>query len=72
MAQKAEALIVMLDSTACDEEQCRLLDTLIRGDDDLAKLPMLVYCNKQDLSAAKSVVQLTTALNLTALRNRQW
>ncbi|KXZ42867.1 hypothetical protein GPECTOR_114g318 [Gonium pectorale] len=40
--------------------------------DELAKTPILVYANKQDLRDAMSVEELTGALMLHSIRNHDW
>ncbi|KAF9356019.1 Arf GTPase arf1 [Mortierella sp. NVP85] len=45
----------------------RLLD-----EDEFRDLPLLVYANKQDLESAMLVVEIRDALNLNALRGREW
>ena len=41
-------------------------------EEKLAGLPLLIYANKQDLINALSAVEITTGLNLHAIRDRQW
>lgn len=47
------------------------LESLLEHE-DLARTPILVLANKQDLRDAMSAAELTTALNLAAIRNHDW
>ena len=40
--------------------------------DDLARTPILVLANKQDLKDAMKVEELTVALGLHSIRNHEW
>ncbi|KAK3821057.1 MAG: ADP-ribosylation factor 1-like protein [Benniella sp.] len=42
------------------------------NEDEFRDLPLLVYANKQDLKSAMLVADVRDALNLNALRGREW
>ena len=67
------AVILMVDSTdrgrigAVKDELFRLL-----GEESLESAGVLILANKQDLSDAMSVLELTDALHLHAVKGKQW
>lgn len=44
----------------------------IAADDNLARAPVLVWANKQDVRGAMSPSELSEALNLSSFRDRTW
>eukprot|EP00746_Dinoflagellata_sp_MGD_P003387 gnl/MRDRNA2_/MRDRNA2_106586_c0_seq1.p1 gnl/MRDRNA2_/MRDRNA2_106586_c0~~gnl/MRDRNA2_/MRDRNA2_106586_c0_seq1.p1 ORF type:complete len:181 (-),score=49.53 gnl/MRDRNA2_/MRDRNA2_106586_c0_seq1:272-814(-) len=71
--QNAHALIYVVDSsdknrlTECNEE----LQALLK-EETLAKKPMLVFANKQDLANALPAEDVTSTLNLDEISDRIW
>ena len=41
-------------------------------EDELQGIPVLVYCNKQDLPKAKSIAEICDKMGLKNIRNRAW
>lgn len=44
----------------------------IAADENLAKAPILVWANKQDVKGAMTASEISDALNLSAFRERTW
>lgn len=44
----------------------------IAADDNLARAPLLVWANKQDVRGAMTPSELSEALNLSSFRDRTW
>lgn len=68
-----DALIYVVDSG--DRERMEQSKEELHGyltSQEIADVPLLVMANKQDLSNAMSVSEITDALNLHILRDRQW
>ena len=67
------ALIYIIDSNdkervgECKEELQRHL-----SDDELRCVPLLIMANKQDLPNAMSTLEITDALDLHSIKNREW
>eukprot|EP01104_Vermistella_antarctica_P004654 TRINITY_DN15074_c0_g1_i1.p1 TRINITY_DN15074_c0_g1~~TRINITY_DN15074_c0_g1_i1.p1 ORF type:complete len:208 (-),score=24.24 TRINITY_DN15074_c0_g1_i1:108-650(-) len=67
------AIIFVVDSAdperigICREELLAMLE-----EDELSEAALLVFANKQDLPGAMSAAEITEALNLTSLKNRDW
>lgn len=53
------------------EETGLELSTLM-DEEKLSKVPILVFANKQDLLNALPSSEISTALNLSTIRDRQW
>jgi ADP-ribosylation factor 1/2 len=65
--------VFVIDSNDRDrlaEAQDELFQLL--NEDDLREVPLLVFCNKQDLPKAMSVDEITDRLQLHTIRNRAW
>ena len=69
----AEIIILVVDST--DRERLPVtkeeLHSMIQNE-ELRKARLLVFANKQDLSDAMSVTEISKYLNLTSLKDRIW
>eukprot|EP00200_Dunaliella_tertiolecta_P004051 CAMPEP_0202358332 /NCGR_PEP_ID=MMETSP1126-20121109/12035_1 /ASSEMBLY_ACC=CAM_ASM_000457 /TAXON_ID=3047 /ORGANISM="Dunaliella tertiolecta, Strain CCMP1320" /LENGTH=153 /DNA_ID=CAMNT_0048951459 /DNA_START=201 /DNA_END=659 /DNA_ORIENTATION=- len=71
--KKSDAVIMVVDSTdrarigVCKAEMMSLLEN-----EDLARTPIIVLANKQDLKDAMQVDELTLALGLHSIRNHDW
>ncbi|KAG2436452.1 hypothetical protein HXX76_006755 [Chlamydomonas incerta] len=71
--KNTDAVIMVVDSTdrarvgVTKSELFNLLES-----EELAKTPILVYANKQDLRDAMTVEELTQALQLHSIRNHDW
>ena len=71
--QHTDALIFVVDSNdherfeAIKDEMHRMLP-----EDDLAGVPILIFCNNQDLPNAKSPSEITHKLGLHSIRNHEW
>ncbi|KAG1675055.1 hypothetical protein FOA52_002714 [Chlamydomonas sp. UWO 241] len=69
----ADAVVMVVDST--DRARVSIakgeLFTLLENE-DLAKVPILVIANKQDLRDAMGVEELTTSLSLHSIKNHDW
>eukprot|EP00158_Paraphelidium_tribonemae_P000855 Partr_v1_DN23552_c0_g1_i4_m14262 putative Adp-ribosylation factor-like len=67
------AIIYVVDSVdrermhTCKEELLSMLE-----EDELKDAALLVYANKQDIAGAMSATEVSDALGLTVLKNRQW
>lgn len=48
------------------------LTKLLKEEDKLAGVPVLVFANKQDLLSALSAADISTGLNLHDIRDRPW
>lgn len=71
--QGSDALIYVVDTN--DPERFGLAKTelhAIVSDDSLRTIPILVFANKMDLNGARSISELTKALELNVLRSHQW
>lgn len=44
----------------------------IAAEENLAKAPILVWANKQDVKGSMSASEISDALNLSAFRERTW
>ncbi|CAG8456011.1 3869_t:CDS:2 [Paraglomus occultum] len=70
---KTKAVIMVIDST--DKNRLHIsrneLHTMLE-DENLKNAALLVFANKQDMTGALSAAQISEALNLTGLRDRQW
>ena len=71
--QNRDGIIFVVDSS--DEErltECKdeLFDLL--NEEDLAKIPILVFANKQDLGFAKDAEEVMETLDLNQISNRKW
>lgn len=68
-----DAIIFVVDSTDSDrmhvakEELMSMLE-----EDDLKNTILMVFANKQDMKGAYPAEQVTEALDLPSIRNRQW
>uniref|UniRef100_A0A6B2LKS6 ADP-ribosylation factor 1 n=1 Tax=Arcella intermedia TaxID=1963864 RepID=A0A6B2LKS6_9EUKA len=71
--QEATALVFVVDSNDRDrmDEAANELQRFL-SEDELRDVPLLVFANKQDLPAAKSVAEVTDRLGLNSIRNRKW
>lgn len=71
--EKTDVLLYIIDSSDRRrlEETGLELSSLLE-ESKLAKVPLLVFANKQDLVTALAPDQIATGLNLHSLRNRQW
>lgn len=71
--ENTDCLIYVIDSS--DEERVEEtgveLNQLVE-EEKLAGVPVLVFANKQDLDTAMSAAEISSALSLTNLRDRQW
>ncbi|CAG8563014.1 14638_t:CDS:2 [Acaulospora morrowiae] len=70
---KTKAVIMVVDST--DKERLHILRTELHTmmeDENLKNSVLLVFANKQDIKGALSAAQISEALNLTSMRDRQW
>eukprot|EP01103_Thecamoeba_quadrilineata_P006799 TRINITY_DN16529_c0_g1_i1.p1 TRINITY_DN16529_c0_g1~~TRINITY_DN16529_c0_g1_i1.p1 ORF type:complete len:181 (+),score=18.67 TRINITY_DN16529_c0_g1_i1:36-578(+) len=71
--QSTNAIIFVIDSAdperlnICKEE----LDALLK-EEDLVRAPLLIMANKQDLSGALSEAEVSEALSLTLIKDREW
>jgi signal recognition particle receptor subunit beta len=66
-------IILVVDSSdtyRIDEVKDHLWRLL--NEDEFRDVPLLVYANKQDLESAMLVADVRDALNLNALRGREW
>jgi small GTP-binding protein len=72
--QNSQAVVFVVDSASSDEGLATAAQELVQlcASEDLEGLPLLVLANKQDLPAARSLEELTQALELGSLRNRDW
>lgn len=71
--EKTNALIFVVDSNDRDRlEEAKDQLQMMLEEVELAGKPLLVFANKQDLPGAMPASQLTSALHLDALRDRQW
>ena len=63
----------MIDSNDRDRLEATK-DEMIRtlGEDELSHIPLLVFCNKQDLSGAMSKKEISDKLGLPALNKLKW
>lgn len=70
---KADALVFVIDSADAVrfEEAAQELAYLL-GEDQLSKVPLLIFANKQDLATASSAAELAEELSLDSLRDREW
>ncbi|CAJ0645482.1 23621_t:CDS:2 [Entrophospora sp. SA101] len=70
---KTKAVIMVIDST--DKNRLHIsrkeLHTMME-DENLVNSVLLVYANKQDMQGSLSAAQISEALNLTSLRDKQW
>ncbi|WFD21989.1 hypothetical protein MEQU1_000651 [Malassezia equina] len=67
------ALVFVVDSN--DRERVSLARAelhRIAADDNLARAPVLVWANKQDVRGAMTPSELSEALNLSSFRDRTW
>eukprot|EP00199_Chlamydomonas_sp_CCMP681_P003593 CAMPEP_0119104100 /NCGR_PEP_ID=MMETSP1180-20130426/2401_1 /TAXON_ID=3052 ORGANISM="Chlamydomonas cf sp, Strain CCMP681" /NCGR_SAMPLE_ID=MMETSP1180 /ASSEMBLY_ACC=CAM_ASM_000741 /LENGTH=181 /DNA_ID=CAMNT_0007088773 /DNA_START=124 /DNA_END=669 /DNA_ORIENTATION=- len=69
----ADCVIMVVDST----DRARIGVTkaelmILLENEDLARTPILVLANKQDLKDAMSQEEMTTALSLHSVRNHDW
>ncbi|CAG8544634.1 8700_t:CDS:2 [Funneliformis caledonium] len=70
---KTKAVIMVIDST--DKDRLHLSRTELHTmmeDENLKSAVLLVFANKQDMKGALTAAQISEALNLTSLRDRQW
>lgn len=71
--KKCDAVIMVVDST--DRARVGIskteLMTLLENE-ELARTPILVLANKQDLRDAMNVEEMSSALNLHSIRNHDW
>lgn len=44
----------------------------VAADDNLARAPILVWANKQDMRGSMSPSEISDALNLSSFRDRTW
>ena len=69
----AAALVFVVD--ACDTERLDLAKHelhMLLEEEGLEDVVLMVFANKQDLPKSMSITQLTEALDLTNIKNRQW
>ncbi|KAJ1970358.1 hypothetical protein H4R34_006079 [Dimargaris verticillata] len=68
-----QAIIVAIDSSDLDRLPVakRELHAML-ADESAHGAPVLVYANKQDLPQALSAAQISNALDLVAIKDRQW
>ena len=71
--ENTDALVWVVDSA----DEARLEETGVEltkllQDEKLAKVPVLILANKQDLATALQPDQITLDLNLHTIRDRQW
>jgi ADP-ribosylation factor-like protein 3 len=71
--ENTDALIYVVDSTdkARLEETSQELSYLLEQE-KLAKVPVLVYANKQDLSSSLPASEISEAMDLHSIRERAW
>ncbi|KAM4634081.1 ADP-ribosylation factor-like protein 3 [Polymixia lowei] len=71
--ENTDVLIYVIDSSDRKrfEETSQELSELL-DEEKLAGVPLLVFANKQDLTAAAPVSELAESLNLHTLRDRMW
>eukprot|EP00756_Hemistasia_phaeocysticola_P005712 Hpha_TRINITY_DN13464_c0_g1::TRINITY_DN13464_c0_g1_i1::g.130928::m.130928/K07944/ARL3; ADP-ribosylation factor-like protein 3 len=70
---EADAIVFVVDSADRYRlEQCGVELELLLQRQELAALPLLVLANKQDLLAALPASDIAEALNLRAVRDREW
>jgi ADP-ribosylation factor-like protein 3 len=69
-----DALVYVIDSAdaARLEEVNDELSRLLREEDKLAGVPLLVFANKQDLLSALSAADISVGLNLHMIKDRAW
>ncbi|PKC04335.1 ARF-like protein [Rhizophagus irregularis] len=70
---KTKAVIMVIDST--DKDRIHISRTELHTmmeDENLKSAVLLVFANKQDMKGALTAAQISEALNLTSLRDRQW
>ena len=71
--QNTDGIIFVVDSNdaerfeAAKDELHRMLP-----EDELQGIPLLVYCNKQDLAKARSISEICDKMGLNSIRNRAW
>jgi len=71
--QNGNALVFVVDSADRDRvEQASDEIFKVLNEDDTQGWPLLVFANKQDLSSAMSVVEITEKLKLHSLGKRNW
>ena len=71
--QGIDGLIFVVDST--DRARFDIAKNELRRmltEEQLQGMPVLIFCNKQDLPTAKSVSEITHKLGLNSVRNRPW
>lgn len=71
--EDTQALIYVIDSN--DRERLHIAKDELRSgldEETLRGVPLLVYCNKQDLPHSMSTAEIETELGLNSLRERQW
>lgn len=71
--QYTEGIIFVVDSH--DRERCDIAKDQLHSmltEEQLQDVPVLIFCNKQDLPTAKSVSEITENLGLNSVRNRPW
>mmetsp|Transcript_15013 Transcript_15013/g.30831 ORF Transcript_15013/g.30831 Transcript_15013/m.30831 type:complete len:221 (-) Transcript_15013:192-854(-) len=71
--QNTSALIFVVDSNDRDRLEISK-DEIHRAmaEEELRDVPILIFCNKQDLPNAMSVREVTEELQLHSLHNKQW
>jgi small GTP-binding protein len=71
--QNTQGIIFMVDSSDRERiDEARQELTKLLTEEELRGIPLLVLANKQDLSTAMSVVEISHELGLQSLRNRKW
>jgi len=68
-----QAIIFVVDSTDIDRLQTAAEELLtMLNEDELREVSLLVFANKQDQPGAKGTVEISQALQLGDLRDRNW
>ena len=68
-----DAIIFVVDSVDSDRfvtARSELMAML--QEEDLKDAVLLIFANKQDMEGSKGAAQITEALGLTTIKNRQW
>ncbi|CAG8539171.1 13596_t:CDS:2 [Cetraspora pellucida] len=70
---KTKAVIMVIDSTDRDRLHISRVELhTMMEDENLKNAVLLVFANKQDMKGALTAAQISEALNLTSMRDRQW
>ena len=69
-----DCVIYVVDSADRDRltEDCKNELHLLLEEEELQKKPLLVFANKQDMDGSLDAAEISTSLDLTSIRERQW